>query len=103
MRVALVTGGGRGIGREVARRLRDRGMEVVVVARTESEVLQTSTEFGCTPVIADVSNSATVDQVFRDVIARFKRIDLVINNAGSAINSPISETVRARIAVVPKT
>ena len=72
--VAVVTGGGRGIGRQVAVRLRDRGMEVelhsiaaardasqvVVAARTEAELLAVAKETGAVPFVADVSKSSQV-------------------------------------------
>lgn len=57
-----MTGGGRGIGREIALGLSDRGMTVIVVARTEAEVQETAKLTKGVAVVADVSNSKDVQR-----------------------------------------
>jgi NAD(P)-dependent dehydrogenase (short-subunit alcohol dehydrogenase family) len=80
--VALVTGGGRGIGRSIARELADAGMRVAVSARTASQVEETAREIGGLAVTADVSSRDDVEQMVATVERELGPIDLLVNNAG---------------------
>ncbi|MBI3893818.1 MAG: 3-oxoacyl-[acyl-carrier-protein] reductase [Candidatus Wallbacteria bacterium] len=89
-RVAVVTGGTRGIGKGIVRRLAALGAKVVVVGTNAETALQAAQElekefgietgsFGC-----DVSNAPQVDGMIDSVAERFGRIDVLVNNAGIA-------------------
>ena len=85
--VAIVTGGGRGIGREVARHLAAAGATVVVTARTVSQLeetceLITSEGGACTAMPMDVLDEAGVKATFKAIEATHGHIDLLVNNAG---------------------
>jgi 3-oxoacyl-[acyl-carrier protein] reductase len=80
--VALVTGGGRGIGRLIARELADAGMRVAVVARSPGEVEETAQEIGGLAVTADVSSPEDVEAMVATVERELGPIDLLVNNAG---------------------
>jgi 3-oxoacyl-[acyl-carrier protein] reductase len=80
--VALVTGGGRGIGRLIARELSDAGMRVAVAARSAGQVNETAREIGGVAVTADVSRSEDVDAMVATVERELGAIDLLVNNAG---------------------
>jgi 3-oxoacyl-[acyl-carrier protein] reductase len=82
--VALVTGGGRGIGAGIARELADAGMKVAVSARTPEQVQQVAEEIGGLGVVADVSKLKDVEQMVAEVKRQFGPIDLLVNNAGIA-------------------
>jgi 3-oxoacyl-[acyl-carrier protein] reductase len=82
--VALVTGGGRGIGRSIALELAGAGMQVAVSARTRGEVEQTAREAGGHAVLADVSRQSDVENMVADVESALGPIDLLVNNAGIA-------------------
>jgi len=80
--VALVTGGGRGIGENVARELAAAGMRVAVSARTEEQVRATADEIGGVAVVADVSRQEDVERMVATVEQELGPIDLLVNNAG---------------------
>lgn len=76
-RTALVTGAGSGIGREMARLLRDGGAQVVGVDLDPAGVPE-----GCAPVRADASDPEAVAAVCTQVLADLGRVDVLMNNAG---------------------
>ena len=80
--VALVTGGGRGIGAGVARELAQAGMRVAVAARSAAQVEGVAEEIGGLAVVADVSEEASVARMVVDVEQALGPIDLLVNNAG---------------------
>jgi 3-oxoacyl-[acyl-carrier protein] reductase len=80
--VALVTGGGRGIGRLIARELADAGMRVAVAARSSGQVEETAQEIGGLAITADVSNPEEVEAMVAMVERALGPIDLLVNNAG---------------------
>ncbi|MFO0974268.1 MAG: SDR family oxidoreductase [Phycisphaerae bacterium] len=87
--IAIVTGAGRGIGRAIARRLAAAGAAVVVAARNEDELDDTQRIIGraggrCLAVRADVSTEEGVERLFEEAVTAFERVDVLVNNAGSA-------------------
>ena len=83
-RIALVTGGGSGIGRACALGLAADGYEVVVVGRTKESLEQTALTSGrLHTYMADISQADEVDGVFEFVTAKFGRLDVLFNNAGT--------------------
>jgi 3-oxoacyl-[acyl-carrier protein] reductase len=82
--VGLVTGGGRGIGANVARELADAGMRIAVSARTQDEVDEVAQEIGGLATAADVSDRESVEAMVREVESELGPIDLLVANAGIA-------------------
>jgi len=80
--VALVTGGGRGIGRMIAQELAAAGMRVAVAARTNDQVEDTAREIGGLAVSADVSKQQDVEAMVATVERELGPVDLLVNNAG---------------------
>jgi len=76
--VALVTGGGRGVGANVARELAAAGMEVVVTGRTREQVETVADEIGGRALVGDVSRREDVERWFSGL----GEVDLLVNNAG---------------------
>jgi 3-oxoacyl-[acyl-carrier protein] reductase len=76
--VALVTGGGRGVGAHVARVLAHDGWNVIVAARTRGQVDEVARETGGRALELDVSSPESVDEAF----AAAGPVDLLVNNAG---------------------
>ena len=85
--VALVTGGGRGIGERIARELADAGMRVAVSGRTAAQVEAVARDIGGLALVGDVSDQATVEQWVERVEAELGPIDFLAANAGRAPSS----------------
>jgi meso-butanediol dehydrogenase / (S,S)-butanediol dehydrogenase / diacetyl reductase len=90
-RVGLVTGAGGGIGREIARRLARDGMAVAVLDRDGAAAEAAAAETGGLAVAADVTSPEEVGRAVDTVLARFKHVDVVVNNAGIAWMGPALE------------
>jgi 3-oxoacyl-[acyl-carrier protein] reductase len=80
--VALVTGGGRGIGANIARELVAADARVVIAARSSDELESVAFEIGAYPIVADVSRRESVESLVRQVEAELGPIDLLCANAG---------------------
>lgn len=80
--VAVVTGGGSGIGRGIAQQLVANGARVAIADIDASTVEATAEEIGAHPIVADVSDLASVEAMADAVVERFGRVDIVVNNAG---------------------
>lgn len=96
-KVALITGGGRGMGREIAKTFSMAGAHVAAcdislqnLSEVGEEIAQMGGQF--LPLEADISVKSQVDKMFEDIIARFGRIDILVNNAGVCVTSPLLET-----------
>jgi len=92
--VALVTGGGTGIGRGIALALAQEGARLIVCGRRQApldETVQAIWEIGggATAVSADVSVAADVERVIQSTLDTYGSIDILVNNAGIGGGSPI--------------
>lgn len=95
-RVAIVTGGGRGIGRETALALAAEGAPVVLAARTQSQIVGTAAEVEARggralAVACDVSQEYDVRRLVGRAIGEFGRIQIVVNNAGQVCRELLIE------------
>lgn len=88
-RVALVTGGGRGLGRSMALALAQAGADLALVSRTESELREVRDEVRAIdpgrkalPIAADLADFPQIPEVVEKVVANYGRIDILLNNAG---------------------
>jgi 3-oxoacyl-[acyl-carrier protein] reductase len=85
-RVAIVTGGSRGIGRAIAAALLDAGAQVAITGRTADSLAQAEAELEggqrLLAVQADVSSETDVHRLVRETAERFGGIDILVNNAG---------------------
>ncbi len=92
--VALVTGAGRGIGREVAARLSAEGLRVALTARSADELAATAA--GCageTLVLpADLTEPTAPDELFDAVERQWGRVDVLVANAGAGMSAKVHDT-----------
>ena len=80
--IALVTGGGRGIGAGIARELAAAGARVAVAARTKEQVEQVAAEIGGLALEVDVADRAAVERMVADTERELGPVDLLLANAG---------------------
>jgi len=89
-KVALVTGGSKGIGKAVARGLCEEGARVAICARGKAELDLAAAEIAkatggdVLTVAGDLTQEADVQKIVEATVGRFKRIDVLVNNAGAA-------------------
>jgi 3-hydroxybutyrate dehydrogenase len=100
-RVALVTGGGRGIGRAIALALARAGLEVAVVARSRESVDRVAEEVAALgrrsfAAACDVTIARDVDRAVAAVRGRLGNIDVLVNNAGIADSAPLAKLDEAQ-------
>jgi NAD(P)-dependent dehydrogenase (short-subunit alcohol dehydrogenase family) len=95
-KVAVVTGGGSGIGRATTRLLAKAQAQIVAVDRNHVACEQTAAEIVeqgglAMPLVVDISEEPAVEDLFAQIIQRWGRVDIVVNNAGIAIRKPSIE------------
>jgi NAD(P)-dependent dehydrogenase (short-subunit alcohol dehydrogenase family) len=95
-KVALVTGGSRGLGQEMAEGFAEAGASLMLVARREQWLTPTVEEFKargfkCEGVLCDVSNPEQVQNAVNQTVAIFGRVDILVNNAGVAWGAPAED------------
>ena len=95
-RIAVITGAGRGIGRSTAMAFAKEGADIVLAARTESEINSVASEIEklgrrTLPIRTDVQKKTDVDTLVSKTIDNFGKVDILVNNAGVAVHNPISK------------
>ena len=95
-RVAIVTGGSAGLGRQMAQGLAEMGANLVLCARKKDRCEQAAEELRELGVQAlglecDVRNAEQVGAVVEETLSRFQKIDILINNAGASWGAPVEE------------
>lgn len=93
-RSAVVTGGGRGIGAEVARALAEAGARVVVAARSEEQIEGVARDLlaaghAARAIVCDVTDAESVSRLAREAEAAMGIVDILVNNAGIASSAPL--------------
>ncbi|HEY8406558.1 MAG TPA: SDR family oxidoreductase [Gaiellaceae bacterium] len=90
-RAALVTGGSSGIGRAIARMLRDEGYALTLVSRRAEKVQAAADELGAAAVAADVGDADECARLVAEHRERFGRLDVLVNSAGIGIAGTVDQ------------
>jgi NAD(P)-dependent dehydrogenase (short-subunit alcohol dehydrogenase family) len=95
-RVAIVTGGGSGIGKAIARSLAAEGAQTVIAGRSEERLIRAANEIAASgsTVVAiptDVTDEGQVNSLFERTMDLFHRVDILVNNAGATDGGPLTE------------
>lgn len=91
-RTALVTGGGKGLGAAIARRLVREGAKVAVLGRDAEAIARVAGETGALGVVADITDPRAVERALAQVRDAMGSIAIVVQNAGIATSAPLAET-----------
>lgn len=81
-KVALITGGSRGIGKAIAELFAKEGASVAITARDQATLKKVSDELGVFAVSADIRKDSEIKNVVNRVVEKFGRLDILVNNAG---------------------
>ena len=95
-RVAIVTGGGTGIGLAISRALAEAGANLMVASRKEANLERAARELaalGKQPLtmVTDVRNPESVEEMVQKTLEEFGRIDILVNNAGASFRRPFED------------
>ena len=95
--VAMITGGSRGLGREMATALAEAGADIAIGSRKESDITKAAEQIAAQTKrniigrVLDVTDRTSVESFVEHAIEEFGKIDILVNNAGINIRSPITE------------
>lgn len=81
-KVAIVTGGSNGIGKQIAKQLVEQGSKVYITGRNEERLESAAKETGAIAVRSDVSKQEDIDALMKRVMSENEKLDILINNAG---------------------
>jgi len=90
-KVVVITGGGKGLGKELSKVLAEEGSKVVICSRNKDELSKICREIAnkngfCEYFVTDITEKSQVDRFINDIITKHKKIDVLINNAGYVHN-----------------
>ena len=81
-KVALITGGAKGLGAAIALHYLNEGAKVIICDKNIDKASKTAKEIGATAYYMDVSDSKNVEEVFLEVKSKYNTLDILVNNAG---------------------
>ena len=87
--IAAVTGGASGLGLAVAKALRDEGAEVAILDIAAEGVAAAAKSVGALGLVCDVADASAVDRAVAEVVKAFGGVDILISNAGTAIQGSL--------------
>ena len=95
-RVALVTGGSRGLGLQIAEALGEMGAKIVITARKKDELDEATDRLGrmsitAVPYVCDIGKREAIAPLAAEVLKRFQKVDILVNNAGATWGAPAED------------
>lgn len=98
-KVILITGGSEGLGKEIARKLHSDN-EVIVLSNKKEELNEVATELGCGKYVCDITNVEQIKSAIAEIEKTYKKVDILINNAGVWIGGELDDSSYDDIARV---
>lgn len=80
-KVIIITGGSEGLGKAIAQVL-SRENKIIILARTKVKLQKTAKELGCDYLVCDIAMSNQIEKAVKIILKKYKKIDVLINNAG---------------------
>lgn len=96
-RIIIITGGSDGLGKAVAKRLKENN-KVIIISKDEESLVKTSEEINCDYYVCDVTDYKQVNNTINNIIEKYNKIDILINNAGVWLAGDLTETDYERIS-----
>lgn len=92
-KVAIVTGGGSGIGLAIAEKFVEQNIRTVIVGRDEAKLNNTKNKLGesCIPIACDLSDLSAIPNLVQQILDAFGHIDILVNNAGINMKKEFTE------------
>jgi gluconate 5-dehydrogenase len=90
-RVALVTGGSRGLGLQIAEALGEMGAKLAITARKKDELDQAASRLDARPYVCDIGRREDIAPLAEAVLKAFGKIDILVNNAGATWGAPAED------------
>lgn len=92
-KVAIVTGGGSGIGLAIAEKLVGSGITTIVIGRDQTKLTAAKEKLGegCVPIQCDLNDLATIPKLVEDIVKQYGHIDILVNNAGINMKKEFTE------------
>ncbi len=90
-KITVVTGGNSGIGYASAKKLKERGANVIITGRSVEKIKTASKELGVTGLVADVKDLSAMDNLVSNVENQFGKVDILFVNAGIFAPAPIGQ------------
>jgi NAD(P)-dependent dehydrogenase (short-subunit alcohol dehydrogenase family) len=92
-KIALVTGGGSGIGLAIAEKFTQAGIKTIIVGRDEQRLSDAQKKLGenCIPISHDLSKLSTLPELAEKIFSRFGHVDILVNNAGINLKKEFTE------------
>ncbi|MEP6947771.1 MAG: SDR family oxidoreductase [Ginsengibacter sp.] len=83
-KVAIITGGGSGIGLAIAKKFVQNNITTIIIGRNKAKLSAAKTKLGelCIPVVFDLNNLSSIPELVDQFIKQYKKIDILVNNAG---------------------
>ena len=96
-RIIIITGGSDGLGKAIAKRLKENN-KVIIISKDEESLVKTSEEINCDYYVCDVTDYKQVNNTINNIIEKYNKIDILINNAGVWLAGDLTETDYERIS-----
>ena len=90
-KVALVTGGSRGLGLQIAQALGEMGAKLAITARKKDELDQAAAQLGASAYVCDIGKREAIAPVAEQVLKKFGKVDILVNNAGATWGAPAEQ------------